>query len=56
MFTARYELIEEVNFNTVHHGFSNSGARATTGTPITVYWHTAYFKKSKFKKNINLKS
>jgi hypothetical protein len=46
--TVRYELIKEVNLSTVHHGFSNSGASATTGTPTTVYWYAALLKKPKF--------
>jgi hypothetical protein len=35
---------KEVNLSAVHHGFSNSGAHATTGTPTNVYWYMALLK------------
>jgi hypothetical protein len=50
VFTAWYELIKEVNLSTVRHGFSNSGARATTGTTTTVYWYTALLNTRNWKK------
>jgi len=50
VFTARHELIKEINLNTEHRGFSNSGAHATTGTLTTVYWYAASLKKSKSEK------